>query len=92
MGKTKYYQDNRNSTIELKYSWDEKYFLVHTGGKRMWLCNHTVSNTSSSPRMQSKIIENLWEIMTNMKDGEWKPENYTHCQRTIIQRKNKDTD
>lgn len=30
--------------------------------------------------------------MTNVKDGEWKPENYTHCQRTIIQRKNKDTD
>lgn len=25
--------------------------------------------------------------MTNMKDGEWKSENYTHCQRTIIQRK-----
>lgn len=30
--------------------------------------------------------------MTNVKDGEWKPENYIHCQRTIIQRKNKDTD
>lgn len=31
-------------------------------------------------------------MMINMKDGEWKSENYTHCQGTIIQRKNKGTD
>lgn len=34
MGKTKDYQDNRNLTSELKYSWDEKNFLVHTGGQK----------------------------------------------------------
>lgn len=34
MGKTKDYQDNRNLTTELKYPWDEKYFLVHIGGQK----------------------------------------------------------
>lgn len=37
-GKTEGCQDKRVATTELKYSWDEKYFLIYIGGHKEQNC------------------------------------------------------